>query len=154
MSFEFLQNQRLSSTERAYFLDSALGLPLAKGDFWVSSEFGKRKNPFSGEWKNHNGIDFAANVGTPVYAVKDGKVALCKKNDNIFGNYIILEHDNGSMTSVYAHLSKMNVHQSKIVKKGEIIGFVGQSGMVTGAHLHFEIRKGGIPMDPQKKLKL
>ena len=48
----------------------------------------------------------------------------------------------------------MNVHQSKIVKKGEIIGFVGQSGMVTGAHLHFEIRKSGIPMDPQKKLKL
>lgn len=154
VSFEFLQNQRLSSTERAYFLDSALGLPLAKGDFWVSSEFGKRKNPFSGEWKNHNGIDFAANEGTPVYAVKDGKVALCKKNDNIFGNYIILEHDDGSMTSVYAHLYKMNVHQSKIVKKGEIIGFVGQSGMVTGAHLHFEIRKGGIPMDPQKKLKL
>ena len=65
-NYVFLQDKRFSSIERAYFLDSALQLPLDKNTFWVSSEFGKRKNPFSHEEKNHNGIDLAAPEGTPV----------------------------------------------------------------------------------------
>ena len=65
-------------------------LPIDKEAFWVSSEFGKRKNPFSGVTKNHNGIDLAASEGTPVYAIKDGAVAYTSENDPEFGNYIIL----------------------------------------------------------------
>ncbi len=150
----FLRSKRFSPTERAYFLDSALRLPLDNDSYWVSSEFGKRKNPFSGEIKNHNGIDLAAPEGTPVYAIKDGAVYATVENDAEFGNYIILSHDQGKMTSVYAHLSKITVDRYQYVKKGDVIGLVGQTGMVTGSHLHFEIRTGGKAEDPRIKLNI
>lgn len=152
--YVFLQGKRFKPTERAYFLDSALRLPLDQDSYWISSEFGKRKNPFSGKIKNHNGIDLAAAEGTPVYAIKDGAAYCCIKNDPEFGNYIILTHDLGKMTSVYAHLSEIKIEQYQSVRKGDIIGYVGQSGMATGPHLHFEIRQGGKPEDPRLKLKL
>ena len=150
----FLRSKRFSPTERAYFLDSALRLPLDNDSYWVSSEFGKRKNPFSGEMKNHNGIDLAAAEGTPVYAIKDGAVYTVIENDSEFGNYIILSHDQGKMTSVYAHLSKVYVDRYQYVKKGDVIGLVGQTGMATGPHLHFEIRSGGKAEDPRNKLEI
>lgn len=153
-SFVFIPKQRFTPTERAYFLDSALRLPLEQDSYWISSEFGKRKNPFSGAMKNHNGIDLAAAEGTPVYAIKDGAAYSCIENDPEFGNYIILSHDQGKMTSVYAHLSSIRIEKYQYVKKGEIIGFVGQSGLATGPHLHFEIRQGGKAQDPKLKLKL
>ena len=150
----FLRSKRFTPTERAYFLDSSLRLPLDNDDYWVSSEFGKRKNPFSGEMKNHNGIDLAAAEGTPVYAIKDGAVYTVIENDVEFGNYIILSHDQGKMTSVYAHLSKVFVDRYQYVKKGTVIGLVGQTGKATGPHLHFEIRQGGKAEDPRNKLNI
>ncbi len=150
----FLRSKRFTPTERAYFLDSALRLPLDNDSYWVSSEFGKRKNPFSGEMKNHNGIDLAAAEGTPVYAIKDGAVYSVIDDDVEFGNYIILSHDQGKMTSVYAHLSKIFVDRYQYVKKGDVIGLVGQTGMATGPHLHFEIRQGGKAEDPRTKLEI
>jgi len=150
----FIPKQRFTPTERAYFMDSALRLPLEQDSYWISSEFGKRKNPFSGKMKNHNGIDLAASEGTPVYAIKDGAVFSCIENDPEFGNYIILSHDQGKMTSVYAHLSSVRVEKYQYVKKGDIIGYVGQTGLATGPHLHFEIRQGGKAQDPKLKLKL
>ena len=147
-------DKRLPSTLRFFFTDSAMGLPLEKGSFWVSSGFGKRQNPVNGQWKDHNGIDLAAAEGTPVYAIKDGNVAYCIENDETFGNYVILTHDTGKMTSVYAHLSSFCVNQYQFVKKGDIIGYVGHTGMATGSHLHFEIRQGGKAQDPQTKLDL
>ena len=150
----FLRSKRFTPTERAYFLDSSLRLPLNNDLFWVSSEFGKRKNPFSGEMKNHNGIDLAAAEGTPVYAIKDGAVYAAIEKDPEFGNYIILSHDLGKMTSVYAHLSKITVDRYQYVKKGDVIGYVGQTGKATGPHLHFEIRTGGKAEDPRIKLNI
>ena len=150
--YVFLPGVKLNGTERFYFLDSALRLPLDSGSFWVSSEFGKRKNPFSGELKNHNGIDLAAEEGTPVYAIKDGAVFSAISGDSTFGNYIILTHDLGKMTSVYAHLSSLCVEKYQNVRKGDLIGYVGQTGMATGPHLHFEIRQGSKAEDPRNKL--
>ena len=150
----FFPEKKFSPTERFYFTDTALGLPLAKGSFWVSSGFGKRQNPVDGEWKNHNGIDLAAPEGTPVYAVKDGHAAYCIEKDPTFGNYIILTHDTGKMTSVYAHLSSICINQYQFVRKGDIIGYVGHTGMATGDHLHFEIRQGGVAQDPQSVINL
>lgn len=150
----FLRSKRFTPTERAYFLDSSLRLPLDNDSFWVSSEFGKRKNPFSGEMKNHNGIDLAAAEGTPVYAIKDGAVYAAIEKDPEFGNYIILSHDLGKMTSVYAHLSRITVDRYQYVKKGDVIGYVGQTGKATGPHLHFEIRTGGKAEDPRIKLNI
>lgn len=152
--FVFLTNKHFSPTERAYFLDSGLQLPLNHDSYWISSEFGNRKNPFSGKMKNHNGIDLAAPDGTPVYAIKDGAAFSCIYDDPEFGNYIILSHDQGKLTSVYAHLSKITIEKYQSVKKGDVIGYVGHSGMATGPHLHFEIRQGGKAMDPKQKLKL
>lgn len=152
--FIFLINGRFTPTERAYFLDSELRLPINKDSYWISSEFGKRKNPVSGEWKNHNGIDLAAAEGTPVFAIKDGFDAICYQNDPTFGNYIILSHDDGAMTSIYAHLSKIAISNYDSVKKGDIIGYVGSTGMATGPHLHFEIRKDGVAQNPSSSLRL
>ena len=148
----FLRSKRFTPTERAYFVDSALRLPLDNDSYWVSSEFGKRKNPFSGQIKDHNGIDLAAPEGTPVYAIKDGDVAYVVPNDPVFGNYIILSHDHGKQTSVYAHLSKMIVEQYQFVRKGTVIGFVGHTGQATGDHLHFEIRQGGKVQNPRDRI--
>jgi len=147
----FLENERFNPTERAYFLDTSLGLPLQANQFIISSGFGPRINPFSGEWKDHKGIDFAAQTGTPVFAVAEGTVSFAKY-DTTFGNYIILKHRNADATSVYAHLDKMTVRYGDKVKKGDIIGYVGQTGLATGPHLHFEIRFGGIAEDPEKLL--
>lgn len=152
--FFFLPGLKFSPTERAYFLDATLRLPIDKNKFWISSDFGKRKNPFSGQWKNHNGIDLAASTGTAVHAVKDGIASVVVYNDPTFGNYIILSHDNGKVTSVYAHLSSIDIERNAKVKKGDIIGKVGATGMATGPHLHFEIRQGGVALDPETKLKL
>lgn len=152
--FIFLPGLRFDGTIRNYFLDSSLSLPLKKDSYWISSEFGLRKNPFTSDWKNHNGIDLAAEEGTPVYAIKDGIVSLCIKNDPTFGNYIILSHDDGLMTSVYAHLKESLVKNKAIVKKGDIIGYVGKTGKVTGPHLHFEIRQNGKVQNPEKVLSL
>lgn len=151
-SFSFLQNERFTPTERAYFLDTSLGLPIDTSLSWVSSSFGLRKSPISGEWKDHKGVDFAAPEGVPVYAVKNGTISLAKSHDLTFGNYIIIKHDSASMTSVYAHLSSMNVKAGDKVKRGDIIGYVGSTGKVTGPHLHFEIRFGGVAEDPEKLL--
>ena len=148
----FLPNQKLSPTERAFFLDCSLQLPIDKNSFWISSDYGKRENPFSGEMKLHKGIDLAAPEGTPVYAIKDGNVAVKIHDDTTFGNYIILTHDKGKSTSVYAHLSSMNVEKAEFIKKGKVIGYVGKTGMATGSHLHFEIRTGGVAQDPTKIL--
>lgn len=152
--FVFLPNQKLSPTERAYFLDSELQLPIQKDSYTISSDFGKRKNPFSGETRIHKGIDLAASEGTPVFAIKDGNVALKINNDSVFGNYLILSHDADKMTSVYAHLSSFTVNKNDEVKKGTLIGYVGQTGQATGPHLHFEIRQSGVAKNPENILKL
>lgn len=149
--FVFLVNQRFTPTERAYFLDTSLGLPIDTALSWISSSFGPRKNPFSGEWKTHKGVDFAAEKGTPVMSVQSGTVSLAKY-DTTFGNYIIIKHKNGDATSVYAHLSALKVKAGQKVNRGDVIGYVGETGMATGPHLHFEIRFGGIAEDPEKLL--
>jgi murein DD-endopeptidase MepM/ murein hydrolase activator NlpD len=147
--FYFLLNERFSSTERAFFLDATLRMPLDNAV--LTSGYGMRVSPISGNWKFHKGIDLAAPIGTPVYACKDGKVVCCIRGDPTFGNYIILRHDNG-MTSVYAHLSKILIHDGDMVQKGAGIGLVGKTGAATGPHLHFEIRINGISKDPEKML--
>ena len=154
LKFAFFPNTTFTPSERAYFLDATLALPIDAGLAYVSSNFGRRKNPFSGEWKNHNGIDFAAPDGTPVKAVKNGIVSACVKDDPTFGNYIIVRHNTNNMTSVYAHLSEMCIKAKDEVLTGEIIGYVGHTGMVTGSHLHFEIKIGGEAEDPAKMLHL
>jgi murein DD-endopeptidase MepM/ murein hydrolase activator NlpD len=142
--FYFLQNEKFSPTERAFFLDSSMKAPLAQSV--MTSPYGYRVSPIDGKWKFHPGIDLAAPIGSAVYACKPGKVTAVNYNDT-YGNYIIILHD-GGMTSVYAHLSKTLVKRGDAVDSGTLIGLVGTTGASTGPHLHFEVRVNGSPTNP------
>lgn len=145
-SFYFIQGARFSPSSRAFFLDSTMRLPIENSV--LSSPFGMRVSPISGNWKFHNGIDMAAPEGTSVFACKSGKVTNTGKNDT-YGNFITITHSNG-MKSFYAHLSRILVEKGELVAGGVLIGKVGQTGLATGPHLHFEIIVNGSNEDPEK----
>jgi len=146
-NYYFIQSERLTPTERAFFFDARMSSPLPEGV--LTSSYGMRISPISGQELFHKGIDLAAPEGTPVYACKSGEV-LSASTDNVYGNFIILQHEN-NMQSVYAHLSKFAVSEG-YVRSGTIIGYVGTTGLSTGPHLHFEIRTNGKNRDPKDYL--
>ena len=148
--YYFLKDTKFSPEARAFFLDSGMGLPLEK--YVLTSSFGMRKSPISGKWKFHKGRDMAAPTGTPVLACKGGIVHYTGRNDYVYGNYIIIQHDSDTF-SKYAHLSEIKVAIGQTVSKGTVIGKVGATGMATGPHLHFEIELKGEAENPQKYLK-
>ena len=112
--------------------------------------FGYRRNPFSRRFSHHSGIDFGGKTGDPVYATADGKV-VGSSYDSALGHHIIIDHSNGIRT-VYAHLSKREVSVGDRVKKGNTIGKLGSSGRSTGPHLHYEVYKNGVAVDPKQYL--
>lgn len=146
--FQYHSKERVTPTERAFFLDTNLRMPLDNSV--LTSGYGKRVSPITGREHLHRGIDLAAPEGTKVYACQAGTVSVAT-TDAIYGNYIILQHEN-SIQSVYAHLSSMEVKTGDSVLKGSVIGRVGSTGASTGPHLHFEIRKNGRHQDPKTLL--
>ncbi len=114
----------------------------------ISSRFGMRIHPITGEKKSHNGMDIAANSGTTVYAADGGKVVLAEWYGG-YGNCIMIDHGNGYKT-LYGHLSYIGVTAGQIVNKGVNIGQVGSTGNSTGPHLHFEVYKNGTRVDPEQ----
>lgn len=112
----------------------------------VSSGFGERIHPVTGEVKNHNGVDIACNEGESVRAVFDGVVEKAEYNE-YSGNFAVVRHIDG-FTSSYAHLSELLVTAGQSVTTGDEIGKTGSTGMVTGPHLHFEIRQNGNAVNP------
>ena len=114
----------------------------------VSSPFGVRTHPISGQQSMHPGVDIANAAGTPILATKSGTVQIANYGWNGgFGNFIQVDHGNGEI-SRYAHLSEINVGPGAKVEQGQEIGKMGTSGQSTGNHLHFEVRKNGQPVDP------
>ncbi|MBN1164539.1 MAG: M23 family metallopeptidase [Candidatus Krumholzibacteriota bacterium] len=116
-----------------------------KGGF-ISSRFGRRMDPFTGRIARHNGVDYFARIGTPVMSTADGMVTLAKKNGNM-GMTIEINHGNGFKTK-YGHLLKILVKRGQRIKRGEIIGLVGNSGRSTGPHLHYEVVFRKTPRNP------
>lgn len=112
----------------------------------MASGYGYRIDPVYGTGKFHEGMDFASDVGTPVYATGDAKVESAKWHSG-YGNLIVLDHGY-NYTTRYAHLSEMNVRAGQQVKRGDLIGKVGNTGKSTGPHLHYEVRFKGIPQNP------
>ncbi len=104
---------------------------------YLSSRFGRRMDPFTGRIAHHTGVDYRARTGTPIMCTADGVVTMAKKNGS-FGLMIEVNHGFGFKTR-YAHLSKMLVKRGARVKRGEIIGLVGNTGRSTGSHLHYEV---------------
>ena len=115
---------------------------------YISSSFKpKRFHPVKKRWQTHNCIDYAAKTGTPVVAAGNGKVihsTFSKAN----GNYVFIQHGNGIVTK-YLHFSKREVKKGQRVKQGQLIGYVGDTGLVTGPHLHYEFLLNGIPSNPR-----
>jgi len=118
----------------------------------VASSFGEREDPFNGEGSFHSGIDIDAPIGTPVRAAGDGDVAEAGTESG-YGREILLDHGHG-METLYGHLSAIAVIPGQHVTRGQIIGYVGQSGRATGPHLHYEVRIHNVPVNPHKYLRV
>ena len=112
----------------------------------ISSGFAMRIHPIQNTWRAHMGTDFAAPTGTKVRTIGDGTVSFAGVQ-NGYGNVVFIDHAN-QRTTVYAHLSHMDVKQGQRVEQGEVIGAVGSTGWATGPHLHFEFRDKGEQRDP------
>ncbi len=117
---------------------------------WLSSYFGKRKSPFSGRTVMHEGLDIAANTGTPVVVAADGIVARVEYSPT-YGNTVVVDHGYGYRT-LYAHNSRNLVKVGQRVKRGERIAQVGNTGVSTGSHLHYEVHLNGVPINPRSFL--
>jgi len=113
----------------------------------VASGFGYRIDPFTKIRKKHYGMDFTAKKGTPVYATGNGVVKRADNSSAGYGNHIRIDHGFGYV-SLYAHLSKYNVRRGQKVKRGDIIGYVGNTGRSIGPHLHYEIFKDNQKINP------
>lgn len=113
----------------------------------MASGFGMRMDPIYKIRKMHSGMDFSAPVGTEVFATGEATVKDIQRNKGGYGNLIILDHGFGIET-YYAHLSEFNVRKNQKVSRGEVIGYVGNTGKSSGPHLHYEVRRNGRPVNP------
>jgi murein DD-endopeptidase MepM/ murein hydrolase activator NlpD len=148
-TFHFFPGADFTPTERTFFLNAGMRFPLRY--FRITSRFGVRSNPVTGNILMHHGMDLAAPEGTEVYAIADGTVTEIG-NDPVYGIYIIITHRD-RLTSLYGHLQKTETTLNTTVRSGTLIGRVGTTGQSTGPHLHFELRQNGRPIDPARRLR-
>ena len=113
----------------------------------MASGFGYRSDPFTKAKKMHKGMDFTSPTGTPIYASGDGVVKRADAGASGFGNHIVISHGYGFET-LYAHLSRYKARVGQRVNRGDVIGFVGSTGRSQGPHLHYEIHKNGLVVNP------
>jgi murein DD-endopeptidase MepM/ murein hydrolase activator NlpD len=117
----------------------------------IASGFGVREDPFNGEGAFHRGVDIDAPYGTPVRAAADGDVTGLSMGEG-YGRQVVLDHGHDLLT-IYGHLSAIAAIPGQHVTRGEVIGYVGQSGRATGPHLHYEVRVHNVPVNPHKYLR-
>lgn len=113
----------------------------------LASGFGYRIDPIYKTLKMHTGLDFAAAIGTPIYATGDGVVSQSGYDAGGYGNHVVIDHGYGYQT-LYGHMVKIKAHVGEHVKRGEVIGWVGSTGKSTGPHCHYEVIKNGVKIDP------
>jgi len=125
------------------------------GTVRVSSSRGPRADPIDGAAKDHKGIDISAPEGTPVIATADGTVVFAGAADpasdhlrSLLGSHVVVEHGETGFVTLYAHLSRTDVAEGAAVRSGELLGAVGSTGRSTGAHLHYQVMRGGVSLDP------
>ncbi|MGX7897051.1 M23 family metallopeptidase [Tsuneonella sp. HG222] len=117
----------------------------------ITSGFGTRRHPILGTLRSHSGIDLAAPTGTPIRATADGVVSVANWKGG-YGLFVGLKHA-GGLESNYGHMSRLNVSAGQKVTRGQVIGYVGSTGMSTGPHVHYEVRMNGRAVDPAKAMK-
>lgn len=126
-------------------------LPLS-GTLRITSPYGPRTHPIKGTSGFHTGNDYQAKQGTPVFAVSDGVVRKATPNGGAYGNQVVVDIG-GGLSGMYGHLQRFSVQQGQRVRKGQVIGYVGSTGLSTGPHLHFETWYKGKPVNPDKYLR-
>jgi murein DD-endopeptidase MepM/ murein hydrolase activator NlpD len=121
----------------------------------VTSSFGWRTHPITGNRRFHAGMDFGAPTGTPIVAVAPGRVVLANWHGG-YGKTVIIEHTNGQLQTLYAHMSEIFVQEGQVIPQGTVIGHVGSTGNSTGPHLHFETKvptaDGWVVVDPENEV--
>jgi len=117
---------------------------------WVTSEFGRRISPFGSGTEFHKGIDIATRIGRPIQAPADGIVAEVAYQHDL-GQMVRIDHGHG-VSTLYGHLSKAAVRVGTTIRKGDRLGFVGNTGSTTGSHLHYTVMLNGVPVNPRKYL--
>lgn len=139
--------------EAYIYTESGFIFPLSLGGFaCLSSPYGMRTNPVTGVYCLHNGVDFAANYGTPIFASKSGVVTTACLGGG-WGNYVVINHGDGFST-LYAHMTYYIVSEGEYVEQGETIGYVGSTGNSTGPHLHFTIFYDGNSVNPMNYVRI
>ncbi len=113
----------------------------------MASGFGYRSDPFTKVRKMHQGMDFTSNTGTPIYATGDGVIDRADNTASGYGNHIVIRHGFGYET-LYGHLSRYNCRAGQVVKRGDVIGYVGSTGRSEAPHLHYEVHKNGAAVNP------
>lgn len=122
--------------------------PVANEDLTnTAGGYGWRIHPIHKINKFHAGMDFTAKTGTPIYATGDGGVVFAEYATNGYGMHVVIDHGYDYQT-LYAHMSKLQVKKGQQVKRGDVIGLIGNTGLSAGPHLHYEVHKGGEPVDP------
>lgn len=148
--FYFMPDIPLSKKEYLLWTHTAMRHPILQG--YITSYFGERVSPFSGNKIHHNGIDIASHSGSEIFAVLSGEVI--KKDYNpIYGYYIIIEHQD-KLKTLYGHLLDTTVKVGEQVYIGQHIAYMGNTGASTGPHVHFEIHKNNTPINPINILAL
>lgn len=123
-----------------------------QGDYVITLDYGEKFPPLYTDESPHRGIDYGTPMGTPIFASADGTVTYIGRLKEGYGFYVIITHDEHYST-LYAHLSEILVRDYQKVNKGQVIGRSGNTGNSTGPHLHFELRKNNIPIDPKTMLQ-
>lgn len=113
----------------------------------IGSAFGPRVHPIFGAVREHTGVDIGSRTGNPIWASKDGRVIFSGWKGG-YGNTVVMVHGDGTVTTLYAHMSVIRANVGDVVDQGELVGEIGSTGFSTGPHLHFEVRVNGIPKDP------
>jgi hypothetical protein len=146
--FYFYPGADFTPTERIFFLNSGFRFPLRS--FTLTSPYGIRQNPITGNIGLHAGLDLAAPEGAEVFATGEGTVTEIGE-DPVYGNYVVIKHRE-SWASLYGHLRTVETSLRSVVRSSTLIGRVGSTGQSTGPHLHFELRQNGRARDPGKLL--
>lgn len=139
---EVVSSDKVSSTE--------LQRPVTS--YRLTSKFGMRTHPITGDRKLHGGVDLAAPKGTPIMSSQSGTVVISQYSSS-YGHYVVVDHGDG-LSTLYAHLSERLASVGDKVSVGQVIGKMGSTGMSTGSHLHFEVRVNGEKINPQLKVSL
>ncbi len=144
---------KMLKTQQNLFTEIPSINPVKNPHVHISMAFGPNIHPINGNWYIHKGIDFSTwHAGDPVMSTASGQVVTAGY-DNSFGNYVIVKHNHGIYTR-YAHLNSIRVKKGQLVDQGEIIGTIGNTGISTGPHLHYEVHIGSDVVDPAKYINI